>query len=60
MNFHFDCDNILGCDGEGISILEPAHKNFSKLYNYIKTCEIVDAIGNLSAMVILFNLAKRS
>lgn len=51
MNFQFDCENILGCDADGVSILEPAHKSFSKLFNYIKTCEIIDAIGNLSAMV---------
>ena len=51
MNFIFDCENILGCDSEGIAILEPAHKNFAKLYNYIKSCEIIDAIGNFSAVV---------
>ena len=51
MNFQFDCESLLGCDSEGIAILEPSQKDFLKIHNFMAISQIVDAIGNLSSVV---------
>jgi len=54
MKFQYDCEKLLGCDQEGIAILEPSHKDFIKLKNYMYICEVVDTIGKYSTIVIIF------
>ncbi len=51
MNFNIDCEKLLGFESDGISIIEPSQKKYLKVYNYVKLCEIIDAIGNSSASV---------
>lgn len=53
MNFDFDCEKLLGCDSYGIAIIEPSHKSYIKIYNYLAMCKIINAIGSLSSLVII-------
>lgn len=54
MEFNFDCEKLLGCENDGITIIEHCHKNFMKYFNFISLCEIIDGIGNISSVVINF------
>jgi hypothetical protein len=51
MEFSFECETLLGCDQEGVVILEPNHKHFLKYNNYLQICQIIDSLGNLAATV---------
>jgi hypothetical protein len=51
MKFQYDCEKLLGCDQDGIAILEPSHKEFIKPVNYLTICEIIDGIGGFSSVV---------
>lgn len=62
MEFNYDCESLLGCDTEGVAIIEPSHKNFVKYYTFISMSDIIDSIGSISSVVSLsiFNVkAKR-
>jgi hypothetical protein len=51
MNFSFDCEKLFGCDCDGFAIIESSSKEFMKIMNYSFLCEIINKLGNLSAIV---------
>ncbi len=58
MNFDFDCEKMLGCDNEGIAIIEPSYKQFLKEYNLMSVSNIIDKLGGFSAVVRYITLHK--
>jgi hypothetical protein len=51
MEFYFNCEKILGSDSNGITIIEPSHKNFLQINIFMHISEIIDAVGSFSATV---------
>ena len=55
MQFNFNCQQVLGCDNEGFSILEGSFSKAIKPGHILYVNEILDTMGHLSSKVAIIN-----